>query len=86
MKIVFCAYAFLEKIAPTATSVVIGHDLRPSSPRMTAACVAAAESRGCNVIYAGVLPAHALAFYTQEQSASAIMATRSHIGCASLHK
>ena len=73
------AYAFLEHIAPVAECLVIGHDLRPSSPRIAAACAAAAERRGCRVMYAGVLPTPALAWYAQERSIPAIMVTGSHI-------
>ncbi len=73
------AYAFLEHIAPGAECVAIGHDLRPSSPRIAAACVAAAERRGCRVLYAGVLPTPALAWYAQEHAIPAIMVTGSHI-------
>ena len=73
------AWAFLEQIAPQAREVVIGHDLRPSSPRMTAACAAAAQARGCTVRYAGVLPTPALAWYAQEHAIAAIMVTGSHI-------
>lgn len=72
-------YAFLEHIAPSTECIVIGHDLRPSSPRVAAACAAAAQRRGCRVLYAGVLPTPALAWYAQERSIPAIMVTGSHI-------
>ena len=72
-------WAFLEQVAPHAREVVIGHDLRPSSPRMTAACAAAAQARGCRVHYAGVLPTPALAWFAQEHAMAAIMVTGSHI-------
>lgn len=35
--------AFLQSTAIKDKRVVIGHDLRPSSPRITQACIAAAE-------------------------------------------
>lgn len=45
------AAAFLQVVANKVKSVVLGHDLRPSSPRISAACAAAVRDAGCEVIY-----------------------------------
>jgi len=59
--------------------VVLGHDLRPSSPRISAACAAAIQDAGRQVIYAGALPTPALAFYAAQLGAPALVVTGSHI-------
>lgn len=60
-------------------SVVLGHDLRPSSPRIAAACAKAIMDSGWEVIYAGELPTPALALYAYEHKLPAIVVTGSHI-------
>ncbi len=59
--------------------VALGIDLRPSSPRIAAACVAAIRSTGREVVYCGALPTPALASYAIESAMPAIMVTGSHI-------
>ena len=71
------AAAFLQTV--DADCVVLGHDLRPSSPRIAGACAAAVEDAGCRLVYAGALPTPALAFYAAQLGAPAIMVTGSHI-------
>jgi len=71
--------AFLQAVSSGATRVVLGHDLRPSSPRIAAACAAAIEARGCECVYVGALPTPALAFYAAQLGAPAIVVTGSHI-------
>ena len=73
------ALAFLQAVAADAKTIVLGHDLRPSSPRIVAACAAAIEATGRQVIYAGALPTPALAFYAEQIGAPAIVVTGSHI-------
>lgn len=73
------ARAFLALAAQAGQVVAIGHDLRPSSPRIAAACAQAARDHGCTVVYAGVLPTPALAWYALQQAVPAIMVTGSHI-------
>jgi len=60
-------------------SVAIAIDNRPSSYAMAQACAAAAEACGYKVIYFGVTPTPALAFYAIQQQIPAIMVTGSHI-------
>ncbi len=72
--------AFLHVIAaPAGSRVVLGTDLRPSSPAIAAACAAAIRQAGLEVDYCGALPTPALAYYAQEQGLPAIVVTGSHI-------
>jgi phosphomannomutase len=71
--------AFLQAVVGHAGPVVVGHDLRPSSPRMAAACAAAIRDAGYTVIYAGALPTPALAFYALTLKAPCLVVTGSHI-------
>ncbi len=74
--------AFLEAVvgnAETDKRVVLGHDLRPSSPRIAAACAQAIVDSGREVVYAGELPTPALASYAYEHQLPAIVVTGSHI-------
>jgi phosphomannomutase len=71
--------AFLQAVVGEAGPVVLGHDLRPSSPRMAASCAAAIEAMGYTVIYAGALPTPALAYYASTISAPCLVVTGSHI-------
>ena len=73
------ASAFLQTVATGASTVVLGHDLRPSSPRMAAACAAAMAAHDARVAYAGALPTPALAFYAAQLGAPALVITGSHI-------
>lgn len=73
------AAAFLKTVCPDAKQIAIGIDLRPSSPDIARACIAAAKANGVEAIYCGALPTPALAFYALQQSVPAIMVTGSHI-------
>jgi len=78
------AAAFLDTIVERDASggervVAIGHDLRPSSPRMVAACVAACEARRTRAVLCGALPTPALAHHAIRRALPAIMVTGSHI-------
>ncbi len=70
--------AVVGKVGPVG-AVVLGHDLRPSSPQIASACSAAIRSAGGQVIYAGALPTPAIALYSQQHNATAIIVTGSHI-------
>ncbi|QEP42332.1 phosphomannomutase [Ectothiorhodospiraceae bacterium BW-2] len=71
--------AFLHTVASEADSLIIGHDLRPSSPAITAACIAAIEASGKKSCYCGALPTPALAYYGLRQQQPVIVITGSHI-------
>lgn len=72
--------AFLELSAcKDSETILIGMDLRPSSPDIVRACCLAAELAGVGVEFCGVLPTPALASYAQHKGLPAIMVTGSHI-------
>ena len=71
--------AFLQAVVSQPGPIVLGHDLRPSSPRMAAACAAAMQDAGYTVIYAGALPTPALAYYAATLDAPCLVVTGSHI-------
>jgi phosphomannomutase len=73
------AAAFLQEVAPDARRVAIGWDLRPSSPRIVGACLAACAARGVEVTACGALPTPALAHHAIQRGVPAIMVTGSHI-------
>jgi phosphomannomutase len=59
--------------------VALGGDLRPSTPRIMAACMAAAKNLGFECDYQGFLPSPALALYSIKKGIPSIMVTGSHI-------
>jgi phosphomannomutase len=71
--------AFLQMLLGQPCQVVLGHDLRPSSPAIAAACAAAMRDMGYTVIYAGTLPTPALAFFASTIKSPCIVVTGSHI-------
>jgi phosphomannomutase len=72
--------AFLKVIsAKSGSSVALAIDLRPSSPRIAAACALAIEYAGFEVDYCGDIPTPTLAFYAQQQGIPGLMITGSHI-------
>lgn len=71
--------AFLRTVAGEARSVLVGCDLRPSSPRIAAACVQAITDSGRTPIFAGALPTPAAAHYSAQNNMPAIIVTGSHI-------
>lgn len=73
------AQAFLRTVASAADTVVLGHDLRPSSPAISAACAQAIRDTGKRVLFVGALPTPAIAYYAAVQGAPAIVVTGSHI-------
>jgi len=71
--------AFLQVTPINDKRAVIGHDLRPSSPRITQACIAALKQLGFMSEYVGALPTPALAYFGMQNGIPGIMVTRSHI-------
>ena len=71
--------AHLRRQGTNADAVALGHDLRPSSPRIAAACAAAIARAGFRPAFCGALPTPALALYALKRSTPAIMITGSHI-------
>lgn len=73
------ASAFLGAVSAKKGRIALAIDLRPSSPRIVAACAAAIEHAGLSVDFCGAIPTPALAFHAQKQDIPAIMVTGSHI-------
>ncbi len=73
--------AFLRHLAreEPIEVVLVGRDLRPSSPRIAAACCAAIEAAGAAAIDCGVLPTPALALEAARAGVPAVMVSGSHI-------
>jgi Phosphomannomutase len=60
-------------------AVAIAGDLRPSTPRILAACAAAIRHMGGQVAYCGFVPSPAVAAYGFAQAIPSLMVTGSHI-------
>jgi phosphomannomutase len=76
------ATAFLRHLADSGAggpAVLVGRDLRPSSPRIASACIGAIRAAGLEAVDCGVLPTPALALEAAARSMPAIMVTGSHI-------
>jgi phosphomannomutase len=71
--------AFLQEVISHAGPIVLGHDLRPSSPAIAAACAAAIRDMGYSVIYAAALPTPALAYFASTIKSPCMVVTGSHI-------
>ncbi len=73
--------AFLKQIVKTSDSkeILIGHDLRPSSPMISQFCISAIEYFNLIPVYVGSLPTPAVAYYGQKKNIPAIVVTGSHI-------
>lgn len=70
--------ATIGQFAPGA-HVAIAGDLRPSSPRIMAACAAAITHMGGAVDYCGFVPSPAVAAYGFDRGIASLMVTGSHI-------
>jgi len=73
------ASAFLQAISATSGTIALAMDLRPSSPRIAAACAAAIVRAGLKVDFCGAIPTPALAYHAQTLGLPGIMVTGSHI-------
>lgn len=73
----FIAHLAADGAAPD--TVLVGRDLRPSSPRIAAACHAAICAAGADAVDCGPLPTPALALEAAARGAPAVMVTGSHI-------
>lgn len=73
------AMAFASVTPSGPRRLLIGHDLRPSSPDIARACHAGARALGWETVNAGALPTPALAYAAQTMGLPAVMVTGSHI-------
>lgn len=70
--------AFLAACPPEGP-LHVGRDLRPSSPGIAAAVIAAAQGAGVDTVDCGALPTPALALAAMAAASPAVMVTGSHI-------
>ena len=75
----FLAYLTSQRLWKAGDRVVLGGDLRPSTPRIIAACALAVEDLGGEPVFCGFVPTPALACYAISEGIPAIMVTGSHI-------
>ncbi|MEL6752316.1 MAG: phosphomannomutase, partial [Pseudomonadota bacterium] len=72
--------AFLAHVKPEDGSRIwVGHDLRPSSPRIAQAVLAAISEAGLKSVFAGEVPTPALAHAALSAGEPCVMVTGSHI-------
>ncbi|MGY3126869.1 phosphomannomutase [Agrococcus sp. UYP33] len=69
--------AFADEVG-TAAPIVIGHDMRPSSPALAAAAAEGARARGADVIAIGLCSTDGTYFASGSLDAPAMMFTASH--------
>ncbi|WP_349904346.1 phosphomannomutase/phosphoglucomutase [Parafrigoribacterium humi] len=72
------AAAFVDEVALAGKDVVVGHDMRDSSPVFAAAFAAGAQARGANVISIGLCSTDESYFASGHLAAAAAMFTASH--------
>ncbi|PKB14604.1 phosphomannomutase [Novosphingobium kunmingense] len=70
--------ATLGEFAP-GTQVALAGDLRPSTPRILAACAQAVRDLGGEPVYCGLVPTPTLALFAFAQGIPSLMVTGSHI-------
>jgi phosphomannomutase len=72
------AAAFVDEVALAGKDVVVGHDMRDSSPVFAAAFAAGAQARGANVVSIGLCSTDESYFASGHLAAAAAMFTASH--------
>lgn len=73
--------AYLQEIGEFAAgdAVAVAGDLRPSSPRIMAACAKATADAGGNVVNCGYVPTPTMAYFAMKKRMPSLMVTGSHI-------
>ncbi len=72
------AAAFVDEVEAAGTDVVVGHDMRDSSPEFAAAFARGAQARGANVVSIGLCSTDESYFASGLLDAPAAMFTASH--------
>ena len=72
------AAAFVDEVDAAGIEVVVGHDMRDSSPEFAAAFAAGAQARGANVVSIGLCSTDESYFASGQLDAPAAMFTASH--------
>ncbi len=72
------AAGFVDEIGAAGSSVIVGHDMRDSSPKFAAAFASGAQARGANVVNIGLCSTDETYFASGHLEAPAAMFTASH--------
>ena len=72
------AAGFVDELSAAGTDVVVGHDMRDSSPEFAAAFARGAQARGANVVSIGLCSTDESYFASGHLNAPAAMFTASH--------
>jgi phosphomannomutase len=72
------AAGFVDEIGAAGSDVIVGHDMRDSSPEFAAAFAAGAQARGGNVVSIGLCSTDETYFASGSLDAPAVMFTASH--------
>jgi len=72
------AAGFVDELGAAGTDVVVGHDMRDSSPEFAAAFAKGAQARGANVVSIGLCSTDETYFASGSLNAPAAMFTASH--------
>ena len=72
------AAGFVDELGAAGTDVVVGHDMRDSSPEFAAAFARGAQARGANVVSIGLCSTDETYFASGSLNAPAAMFTASH--------
>ncbi len=75
----FLRYLGVANLASASRQVLVGRDLRSSSPQIAELILAAAEAAGFEPVDCGTVPTPALALAAMRRQAAAVMVTGSHI-------
>ncbi len=75
----FVQYLKTQGQAAEDSALALAGDLRPSTPRILAACARAAADQGLRPIFCGQIPTPALALFGIEEGIPSLMITGSHI-------
>jgi phosphomannomutase len=75
----FLRHLVEQKLWASQGEVALAGDLRPSTPRILAACSLAIRDLGAKPLFCGFVPTPALAFFAMSKGIPAIMVTGSHI-------
>lgn len=75
----FAQHLIETGLAKTGDTILVGRDLRPSSPSIAATCIGALARAGLVPLDCGAVPTPALALYGLRIGAASLMITGSHI-------
>lgn len=75
----FLEYLSAQKLIKKNTAIAIAGDFRPSTQRITIACITAIKDFGLTADYCGIIPTPAVSIYGFKRNIPSMMITGSHI-------